>query len=101
MIFTAFALLFDLADKVMQLDYFRQKLLENVKILLLLEFISNTYTFGFFIEVILVFGLTVLGMMKLLAETEKEHQNLARFLDRLIGFLGFLIISNALGDLKT
>lgn len=93
--------MFDLADKVMQLDYFRQKLLENVKILLLLEFISNTYTFGFFIEVILVFGLTVLGMMKLLAETEKEHQNLARFLDRLIGFLGFLIISNALGDLKT
>ncbi len=74
----------------MQLDYFRQKLLENIKIFLLLEFISNTYTFGFFIETILVFGLTVLGMMKLLTESEKEHQNLARFLDRLDWPLRFL-----------
>ena len=89
----AFALLMN-ANQVTQDEYFFRKLLVNIiKLIIVLEFIVNFYTFSFWIEMILLPILFMIVAVNAVAELKQEHMPAKIATDYLLWIFGaFLLI---------
>lgn len=83
-------------DKALQEGFFKGKLIEGIKIIVVIQFIANTYTFNLFIEIILVFTLVFLGALQAIAGTEEKYKPVEKLTDGIISILGLIILSNAI-----
>jgi hypothetical protein len=82
-------------------DYFKDALKENLKFTLIIEFISETYTFSFLAEMFLISFLALLGMMLAFAGHDKKYTPLVAVLSRLLIFMGLATIFHALYEIVT
>jgi hypothetical protein len=95
-IFNAFVLMLSSNDKALKEGFFKQKLIESIKIIVVIQFIANTYTFNLFIEVVLVFVLVFLGALQAVAGTNEKYKPVEKLTSGLISILGLVILSNAI-----
>lgn len=95
-VMNAFTLMLNSTDKALQEGFFKGKLLESIKIIVLIQFIINTYTFNIILEIILVFVLVFLGALQAFASTEEKYKPVEKLTDGLISFFGLMILSNAI-----
>ena len=93
---TAFVLLVRANEASQDEHFFKKLLLDSLKLILLLEFIINLYTFSFWVEMILIPSLTFIGTLAIVAETKKEYMPARKVLDFLLVMLGFTLIAFAL-----
>lgn len=82
--------------KAKDLNYFKEIIIENIKITVILEFITNMYSYGIILEVILVFLAILLSMCTAVISVSPEFNNengikLNKFLSFLLMIIGFLI----------
>ncbi|WP_428025530.1 hypothetical protein [Arcobacter sp.] len=93
--FGAFVLIVKHA-KITEDDNFSEKLvLDNLKFIVVFEFICNMYTFNLFIELILVFCVTMLILLKTVGEYQEKNEDTLRLLkviDFLLNVFGLVII---------
>lgn len=86
-------------------DVFWKVIAENFRIVILLEFLVNTYTFSLPAELILVPTVTLLAMLHEVAGLHRQHAAAARFVQTLQALIGFGILAIALiravSDLKS
>jgi len=94
-IFTAFALLFNSTDKALQEGFFKKKIIENIKIIVIIQFIANTYTFNLLTEIILTFVLVFLGALQAVASFDEKYKQVEKLTAKLIGILGLAVLVNA------
>ena len=88
------------ANKVDERDgFFREAILNNLKLIAVLEFVSNAYTFSLWIELLLVPSLALIMMLKVVAESNAKTESKYKALDSLLGyilaFIGIVIITIA------
>lgn len=95
-IFNAFALLLNSTDKALQEGFFKNKVIENIKIIVIIQFIANTYTFNLLPEIILTFVLFFLGALQVVASFEEKYKQVERLVTTLISILGLVILANAI-----
>lgn len=92
---TSAAILFFNMNKANDTAYFIPIILENLKAVILLEFITNFYTFSFLIEMFLIPVLTLIGVLQIAAEhsskTNAEHLKVAGCLKNLFSVTGLLV----------
>jgi hypothetical protein len=92
---TSAAILFFNVNKAKDSTYFIPILLENLKSVVLLEFIINFYTFSFTIEMFIIPVITFIGVFQIAAEhsskTNAEHLKVAGCLKNLFSVTGVLI----------
>lgn len=88
-------ILFMNVNKAKNLKYFTEVLLENFKAILILEFITNFYTFSLTTEMILIPIMTFIILLKLFAEnsakTNSEHIAAAKLLNNILNIFGLFI----------
>jgi len=94
----AFVLLVNSGTPTQDEHYFRKVLLDNVKMVALLEFIVNLYTFNFWVEIILVPVLFLVGGISAVAASDKKYLAAKKLVDFVITvfglyLLGFTIVS--------
>jgi len=94
----AFVLLVNSGTPTQDEHYFRKVLLDNVKMVALLEFIVNLYTFNFWVEIILVPVLFLFGGISAVAASDKKYLAAKKLFDFVITvfglyLLGFTIVS--------
>jgi amino acid permease len=79
--------------------FFREAILNNLKLIAVLEFVSNAYTFSLWIELLLVPSLALIMMLKVVAESNAKTESKYKALDSLLGyilaFIGIVIITIA------
>jgi len=92
----AFILLMNANKATQDKHYFRKILLDNLKLILVLEFIINLYTFNLWIELILVPLLFLIVAMGAVAEFKKEYMPVKKIIDSILSFFGILLIIFAL-----
>lgn len=80
--------------------FFKTSAREQVKAIIFLEFILNTYTFTFWIEIVLVPFLSLLFMVSALAKLNAKEKLVGSFIDGTISFIGFLILFFAVAKLS-
>lgn len=75
--------------------YFRKIALEQLQLLVVLEFVINFYVFDLWVELIIVPVAALIGGMLALAESDSSYASVKKFLDLLLVISGALLISFA------
>ena len=77
--------------------FFRKAILDNLKLVVVLEFILNTYTFSLWIELLLVPFVTLIIMLKSVSEfkvkLESRYKAVDSFLGSVLALIGIVLIS--------
>ena len=76
-------------------NIFRKILVDSIKVVILLEFLVNTYTFPLVIELILVPLLTFIAMIDVVASMNEEHAIVAKLAKGIQMVAGFVILGIA------
>ncbi|MCK4445749.1 MAG: hypothetical protein KAW56_01565 [Candidatus Marinimicrobia bacterium] len=76
--------------------YFKTLILDNVKLVIILEFIMNLYVFNFIVELILIPILFIVVVMNTFAETKEEYNPVKKMTDFILTIFGIWIIIHAL-----
>lgn len=99
---SAFVLLMNINNAMQDDHHFKKILLDNLKLILVLEFIITLYSFNFWIEMIFVPVMFLIVAMGAVAEIKKEYLPVKKLINYVLSFLGiFLIIfaiSKIIGD---
>lgn len=67
--------------------FFRGAILDNLKLIAVLEFVSNAYTFSLWIELLLVPSLAFITMLKTVAGFKIKAESSYRVVDSLLGYM--------------
>lgn len=89
---TGFILFVNIDDALKDKHYFKKVVLENLKFMLVLEVIVNLYTFGLWVEIIIMPLLFLIVFMQVLAEKKEEHLLARRIIDSILGAFGLSLI---------
>jgi hypothetical protein len=85
-------------------NIFRKVLVDNIKVIIVLEFLVNTYTFPLVVELILVPVLTFVAMLGAFADYDKKYSAVSKLIKGLQVVVGFVIlgivVSRAISDLQ-
>jgi len=95
---TALVLLFNTNKATQDITFFKKTVLNAFKLIVILEFIINFYTFGFWIEMLLIPVLVLIGGMSALSETKEEYKTVKRFINSILTFIGFFLVIYAVGN---
>ncbi|TMP70772.1 hypothetical protein CWB76_09405 [Pseudoalteromonas sp. S1609] len=74
-------------------SFFKHSVIDNLKLLTILQFIIGVYTFSLWIEVILAPLLAIVVMMLAIAETDKRHHKVKVLLEYCLSLFGFILIA--------
>ena len=78
-------------------NIFHKALVDSIKIVILLEFLVNTYTFSLPVEFIIVPLLTFVAMIDAVASLDKKNAAVAKLTKGVLTVVGFMILAVALG----
>lgn len=68
---------------------------DNVKVIILLEFIVGEYTFSLPVEFVLVPLVGIVAALDAIAKTDQKHPSVRKFTTAIQSLFGFLIVSSA------
>lgn len=72
--------------------YFRKFFTNNLKIIVLIEFITNTFTFNIIVEIILIPLITIISIMNILADREEHSKQVKKLMSMILFIIGIIII---------
>jgi hypothetical protein len=85
---TAFATFFSLNKVAEDKHYFRDAIWDNIRLVLMLEFIVNLYSFSLIVELVLVPIVTFIGIMSAVAESKPETMRLKILFNSVLSIFG-------------
>ncbi|MDX1738759.1 MAG: hypothetical protein R3261_11020, partial [Alphaproteobacteria bacterium] len=74
-------------------SFFKHSLIDNLKILAIIQFIISFYAFPLWAELLLVPILALIGGMSAIAETDEKHNQVKQLLDGLLMLFGITVIA--------
>lgn len=90
---SAFTTYFSL-NKVAQDDgYFKNAILDNLKFVLILEFVVNLYSFSLTAELIVIPIVSFIVMLNAFAESKPEYKQVSKLLNFILGVFGLYLIA--------
>lgn len=96
-----FMSLFKLESIKKDKSFFKHSVIDNLKILAVIQFVIGTYTFALWAELLLVPALVVIGAMTAIAETNQKYNQAKRFFEGLMMFFGAFVIAYTVYMLAT
>lgn len=98
----AFISILDLQSVTEDADYFKKVIKDNLKLIVVLEFLISFYTLGFLAEFLLVMPVsTIIGAAMIYAGTDKKYAPAEKFLTNVMALFGAAFIGYALYRLAT
>lgn len=91
-----FVLLLNANKALQDHNYFRTIVVDTLKLTVVLEFISNLYTFDFWVEMIFMPFLFLIVAMDAYAGKKEEYKPVKKLTNRILGIVGFYMILFAL-----
>lgn len=92
---SAFVILININEANSDKKFFRKMIIDNLKLIVVAEFIINFYTFNFFVEMVLVPLIFFLMAMSTIAGTEKKFGLVKKIMDFSLTSVGIIIIAYA------
>lgn len=96
-----FMSLFKLEQIKKDKSFFKHSVIDNLKLLAILQFIVGVYTFSLWVEVLLVPVLVLIGAMLAVAETDKKYHQVKVLLEYFLSLFGVAVIVYTLYMLTT
>lgn len=92
---TAFALLMNSADVHKQKTLISKTVIDSVKIIVLIQFIANSYTFSLLSELILIPVIFIITMLEVYSAKKEEYRKINRVLSALLIIISITILLNS------
>lgn len=73
-------------------QYFKKIVLDNFRLILILEFVVNFYVFNFVVELIMVPMLSIIVLMGTVAGTQKEYMVVEKIMNSILAIFGICFI---------
>jgi hypothetical protein len=73
-------------------SFFFYSVINNLKLLAIIQFVVNVYTFPFLVEIAMVPFLVIIGAMTAITDKDKKYIQVKRLLDALLLAFGFIVI---------
>lgn len=89
---SAIILLMNINKAIDENHYFLNILLDNLKLLIIIEFIMALYSFNFWIEMILIPVIFIFTAIRVLNEIKKEYLQIKKFIDFVLASIGLFLI---------
>lgn len=96
-----FMSLFKLEANKKDKSFFKHSVINNLKLLAIIQFVVGVYTFPLLVEIILAPILTVIVAMTAIADTNKQYIQVKKVLEYLLSVFGLLVIAYTLYKLST
>jgi hypothetical protein len=90
---TAFATYFSLNKVAQDSNYFKNVILDNIKFILILEFVVNLYSFNLAIELIVIPVVSLIVILNAFAESKPEYKRVKNFLNFFLGVFGLFLLA--------
>jgi hypothetical protein len=84
--------LFNLSDTVADEHFFRKIALDDIKMVLILEFVVNLYAFSLVLELVIIPIIGFIVMLNTVAGLKPEHKKVKVLLDYILGIFGLVLI---------
>lgn len=94
-VFVAFVMLFDFT-RANDSNFFKNTYRDNIKALILLEFIVNLYVFSLWVELFLVPVTAILSAMIAISETDEKYEITKKILTYAMSIIGLVFIVHAI-----
>lgn len=94
-------LLFNVIKESQNKDHWKMVLLDSIKLIVLVEFLVNFYTFDLWVELIMFPALTIIGLISSVSGLIKEGEILKKVSNFILSTVGVLIIFYALNRIIT
>ena len=91
-IFAGVPMCFNAVSMNAESHYFRNIIIDNIKLTALVEFLSGTFTFSFVIELIIQPIITFFVVLQAFSETRDEYKPLRNPLSWIVSIIGFIIL---------
>lgn len=98
---TGFILLLNTRKTLSEKDFFHKVILDNVKLILILQFITNFHTFSLFWEFVLVPTVSFVALLDVMADHRSENRVLKKLTVPLLTLFGFAIFSYSIFQIST
>lgn len=72
--------------------YFRNLFMDNIKFIVLIEFFMGTFTFDFWIELLLQAGIIFLTLLHVVSGLKEETKRVQKLLDVVLAMVGFVVL---------
>jgi hypothetical protein len=83
-------------------NYFKRIVIDNLKLVVLVEFFVSTFTFNIVVEIVLIPILTILFLLDAIAKTKEEFKSVKKLMSCLLILIGLMILGlsmkNAIND---
>lgn len=79
--------------------YYRDYVLNQFKIIIIIQFIINTFTFDFWIEMALVPFITIISLLNVVVEYKGDNKKLKSYLNIIIASFGWIILVFTIMDI--
>lgn len=96
---SAIALLMNASNSTQDEHHFKKIIRDNLKLIIILEFIITTYTFNFWVEMIFVPVMLFIIGLSTVSEMKKEYLPAKKFLNFTLSLIGSFLISFAVFQL--
>lgn len=96
---SAFLTVFNLNKAGKEKDFFKNILRDNLKLILILEFVVNFHQFGLVTELILLPIFAFLAMLQAVAEREERTQKVKSLIDWVFAIFGFFVLGISIRDI--
>ncbi len=90
---TGFIMLMNSNEATHDIGYFKKSITNNIKFVLIMEFIINFYSFNIWIEIIIFPILMSIGILSAISETKEENKQAKKITDSLMAIFGVILLS--------
>lgn len=96
---TAFTVFFNLNKAIEDDRFFKNFVIDNIKLIVLLEFVVNFYSFSLVAELLIIPIVSLIAIMIAVTETKPKYQQLKTPLGYVLGIFGLCIIAFTVHEL--
>lgn len=83
---------FNIEKAITNETYFRDFIIDNVKLIAIIEFVQNLYSFSLPVELIVIPVLTFIIMVRVIADKKPEYKTVKKLFDFILGLFGIFLI---------
>lgn len=84
---------FNAVSNTIEEHYFKHMITDNIKFTVLVEFLTDTFTFSFLTELIIQPIISFLTILQVVSDTKEEYKTVSKLSNWIISIMGFVIIS--------
>lgn len=90
---SAFATYFSINKVAQDSSYFKNVILDNIKFVLIMEFVVNLYSFSLPAELIVMPVATFIAMSNVFADSKEEYKKVSKLLNFILGVFGLYLLA--------